>query len=70
MGGSDWENTKAKVKKEVEYIAYDLLELYAKRKLKEGIKFDEDSSLQVEMEDAFEYTETPDQMRAIYGIRL
>ncbi len=69
MGGSDWENTKAKVKKEVEYIAYDLLELYAKRKLKEGIKFDEDSSLQVEMEDAFEYTETPDQMRAIEDVK-
>ena len=69
MGGSDWENTKAKVKKEVEYIAYDLLELYAKRKLKEGIKFDEDSSLQVEMEDAFEYTETPDQMRAIEEVK-
>jgi len=69
MGGSDWENTKLKVKKEVEFIAYDLLELYAKRKLKEGIKFDEDSSLQVEMEDAFEYTETPDQMRAINEVK-
>ncbi len=69
MGGSDWENTKSKVKKEVENIAYDLLELYAKRKLKEGIKFDEDSSLQVEMEDAFEYTETPDQMRAINEVK-
>ena len=69
MGGSDWENTKSKVKKEVEFIAYDLLELYAKRKLKEGIKFDEDSSLQVEMEDSFEYTETPDQMRAINEVK-
>ena len=69
MGGSDWENTKAKVKKEVEYIAYDLLELYAKRKLKEGIKYDEDSSLQVEMEEAFEYTETPDQMKAIDEVK-
>ena len=69
MGGSDWENTKSKVKKEVEYIAYDLLELYAKRKLKEGIKYDEDSSLQVEMEEAFEYTETPDQMRAIEEVK-
>ncbi|MBR1908746.1 transcription-repair coupling factor [bacterium] len=69
MGGSDWENTKSKVKKEVEFIAYDLLELYAKRKLKEGIKFDEDSSLQVEMEESFEYTETPDQMRAINEVK-
>lgn len=69
MGGSDWENTKTKVKKEVETIAYDLLELYAKRKLKQGIKFDEDSSLQLEMEDSFEYTETPDQMSAIVDVK-
>ena len=70
MGGSDWSNTKSKVKKEVEKIAYDLLRLYAKRKMQEGIKFDEDTAWQVEMEDAFEYTETPDQMRAINEVKM
>lgn len=69
MGGSDWTNTKHKVKKEVEKIAYDLLRLYAKRKMQEGIKFDEDTAWQVEMEEAFEYTETPDQMRAINEVK-
>lgn len=69
MGGSDWENTKNKVKKEVETIAYDLLRLYARRKMQEGIAFAEDSPLQMEMEEAFEYIETPDQNKAINDIK-
>ena len=69
MGGSDWENTKTRVKKEVETIAYDLLRLYARRKMQEGIAFAEDSPLQLEMEEAFEYIETPDQNKAINDIK-
>ncbi len=69
MGGSDWENTKTRVKKEVETIAYDLLRLYARRKMQEGIAFAEDSPLQLEMEDAFEYIETPDQAKAINEVK-
>ena len=69
MGGSDWENTKTRVKKEVETIAYDLLRLYARRKMKEGIQFAPDSPLQLEMEDTFEYIETPDQLKAINQIK-
>ena len=69
MGGSDWENTKSRVKKEVETIAYDLLRLYARRKMKEGIQFAPDSPLQLEMEDTFEYIETPDQLKAINQIK-
>lgn len=69
MGGNDWTNTKNKVKKEVEKIAYDLLRLYAKRKMQEGIQFDPDTPWQVEMEEAFEYTETPDQMKAIIEVK-
>lgn len=69
MGGSDWENTKQKVKKAVETIAYDLLRLYARRKIKEGIAFAPDSPLQLEMEDTFEYIETPDQLKAINQIK-
>ena len=69
MGGSDWEGVKQKVKKAVETIAYDLLRLYARRKMKEGIAFAPDSPLQVEMEDAFEYIETPDQLKAINQIK-
>ena len=69
MGGSDWENTKSRVKKEVETIAYDLLRLYARRKMQDGIAFAEDSPLQLEMEEAFEYIETPDQNKAINDIK-
>lgn len=69
MGGKDWENTKTRVKKEVEQVAYDLLRLYAKRKMQQGIEFLPDTTWQVEMEDAFEYTETPDQMKAINDVK-
>ncbi|MCD8378525.1 MAG: transcription-repair coupling factor, partial [Candidatus Gastranaerophilales bacterium] len=69
MGGSDWENTKSRVKKEVEKIAVDLLRLYAKRKMLQGISFDADTAWQVEMEESFEYTETPDQMKAINDVK-
>lgn len=69
MGGLDWSNTKSKVKKEVEQVAYDLLRLYAKRKMQTGIVFDSDTPWQVEMEEAFEYTETPDQMKSIIDIK-
>ena len=69
MGGSDWEGVKQKVKKAVETIAYDLLRLYARRKMKEGIAFAPDSPLQLEMEDTFEYIETPDQLKAINQIK-
>ena len=69
MGGKDWENTKTRVKKEVEQVAYDLLRLYAKRKMQKGIEFLPDTSWQVEMEEAFEYTETPDQMKAINDVK-
>ena len=65
MGGSAWEATKSKAKAEVEIIAKDLLELYARRQMSQGIAFDPDTTWQFEMEDAFEYTETPDQMKAI-----
>lgn len=69
MGGNDWANVKTKVKKEVEKIAYDLLRLYAKRRIEKGIQFDSDTPWQVEMEEAFEYVETPDQMKAIIDVK-
>lgn len=69
MGGKDWENTKARVKKEVEAVAYDLLRLYAKRKMQQGISFLPDTTWQIEMEEAFEFVETPDQMRAINEVK-
>ena len=69
MGGNDWNNTKTRVKKEVEKIAVDLLKLYARRKMQSGIPSEPDTPWQVELEDAFEYTETPDQMKAIVDVK-
>lgn len=65
MGGSAWETTKNRIKKEVEEIAYELLNLYAKREMAAGIEFEPDTNWQIEMEEGFEFVETPDQMRAI-----
>lgn len=65
MGGSDWNTTKSRVKKAVEDVAQDLINLYALRKISQGYAFDPDTIWQYEMEDSFEYTETPDQMKAI-----
>ena len=69
MGGRDWENTKAKVKKEVEVVAYDLLRLYARRKMQKGFQFLPDTTWQIEMEEAFEFVETPDQLKAISQVK-
>ncbi len=69
MGGAAWENTKNKAKGEVKEIAYDLLKLYAKREMSTGIAFEPDTTWQYEMEDAFEFTETPDQMRSIEEVK-
>jgi len=69
MGGTSWETTKTKAKKELETIAYDLLDLYAKRKMSEGIVFEADTNWQYEMEDNFEFIETPDQMKAINDVK-
>ena len=69
MGGRDWESTKTKVKKAVETVAYDLLRLYAKRKMQQGFEFLPDTNWQIEMEEAFEYIETPDQLKSITEVK-
>ncbi|HSA06413.1 MAG TPA: transcription-repair coupling factor [Candidatus Gastranaerophilales bacterium] len=65
MGGTDWAGVKTKVKKAVTDIAEELLKLYAKRARLTGFVFEQDTAWQMEMENAFPYTETPDQMQAI-----
>lgn len=65
MGGVEWDNVKKKVKKSISDIAQDLLNLYAMRTKLSGFTFDADSPWQYEMEEAFPYTETPDQLSAI-----
>jgi len=65
MGGVEWTGVKTKVKKAITNIAQDLLNLYAQRAKTEGYVYESDSPWQLEMEDAFPYTETPDQLQAI-----
>lgn len=65
MGGLDWKKIKDKVKNATKEVAQELLQLYAKRKTTRGFAYEEDTPWQIEMEDAFLYTETPDQLAAI-----
>ena len=65
LGGREWIATKRKAKKAAEEVARELLRLYAARESTPGFAFANDTPWQIEMENAFPYTETPDQMAAI-----
>jgi transcription-repair coupling factor (superfamily II helicase) len=69
LGGSDWSNTKTKARKAVREIAGELVALYAKRQAAPGHAFAPDSPWQAEMEDAFGFTETVDQLTAISEVK-
>lgn len=69
MSGQAWEKAKAKVKKSVQKVAFDLLELYAKRAEQQGFNYPPDSPWQLEMEDSFPYQATPDQLKSIQDIK-
>lgn len=69
MGGIDWDNVKQKARKAIENIAADLLNLYATRTRVEGFPFDADTNWQLEMEDSFEFVETPDQLQSIIDVK-
>ncbi|WP_099023492.1 transcription-repair coupling factor [Mycolicibacterium palauense] len=69
LGGSDWTNTKTKARKAVREIATELVALYAKRQAAPGYAFGPDTPWQAEMEDAFGFTETVDQMTAIAEVK-
>lgn len=69
LGGSDWANTKTKARKAVREIAAELVALYAKRQASAGHAFAPDTPWQREMEDAFGFTETVDQLTAITEVK-
>ncbi|GAA2524549.1 transcription-repair coupling factor [Pilimelia columellifera] len=69
MGGSEWQKAKAKAKKAVKEIAAQLIQLYAARQASRGHAFGPDTPWQRELEDAFPYTETPDQLAAIDEVK-
>ncbi len=69
LGGSDWKNTKTKARKAVKQIAAELVQLYAARQAAPGHTFGADTPWQRELEDAFPFTETPDQLAAIDEVK-
>jgi len=69
LGGASWAKSKARVKKAVRDMTEELVKLYAIRESQEGHAFQKDTHWQIEFEDAFEYDETPDQLRAINDVK-
>ncbi|MGE3151459.1 MAG: transcription-repair coupling factor [Nitrospiraceae bacterium] len=69
LGGTAWEKTKARVKKDIEEMAHELVELYASREVVQRGAYDGETTLLHEFEAAFEFEETPDQLRAIDDIK-
>ena len=69
LGSSDWEKTKARVKKKVTDMADKLLALYAEREMKKGFSFSPDCDLSRQFEEDFPYELTEDQKKAIAQIK-
>jgi transcription-repair coupling factor (superfamily II helicase) len=69
LGGVTWERTKSRVKAKMRDMADELLKLYAQRRMAEGFSYSPDSNWQREFEDAFDFTETKDQLSAIKQIK-
>ena len=69
LGSKEWENTKTKVKKNLQTVARELIELYAKRQKVKGFAFSADTPWQKQFEDSFPYVETEDQLRCIEEVK-
>ncbi|MHB1757377.1 MAG: transcription-repair coupling factor [Leptospirillum sp.] len=69
LGGHSWQKTRSRVRKEIEKISQELVDLYAKRKALPGFPFSQDSIMISEFENAFPHDLTPDQEEAIRDIR-
>jgi transcription-repair coupling factor (superfamily II helicase) len=69
LGSNAWSNLKQKTKRKVIEIAFDLIQLYAKRKAKDGFQFSPDNYLQNELEASFIYEDTPDQVKSTADVK-
>ena len=69
LGGTRWDTIKARARHAAQELAGELLNLYAERKRREGYAFPTDTDWQREFEDAFPFTETPDQRDAIEFVK-
>ncbi|ANS78731.1 Transcription-repair coupling factor [Serinicoccus hydrothermalis] len=69
LGGADWQKTKSRARRHVRQIAAELIRLYSARQATQGHAFGPDSPWQRELEDAFAYAETPDQLVSIDEVK-
>ncbi len=69
LGSNAWKVLKQKTKARVKHIAFNLIQLYAKRRLEKGFQFRPDSYLQLELESSFIYEDTPDQNKATQEVK-
>jgi len=69
LGSKAWKTLKQNTKARVKHVAFNLIKLYAKRKLEKGFQYKQDSYLQHELEASFIYEDTPDQMTATADIK-
>ena len=69
LGTDTWNNLKKKTKKRIKELAFDLIQLYAKRKAQRGFAFAPDNYMQTELEASFMYEDTPDQAKATEDVK-
>ena len=69
LGSGAWKKIKQKTKKRVKEIAYNLIKLYAKRRMRKGLAFGPDTHIQHELEASFIYEDTPDQYTATQDVK-
>jgi transcription-repair coupling factor (superfamily II helicase) len=69
LGSNAWKILKQKTKARVKHIAFNLIQLYAKRRLEKGFAFAPDSYLQHELESSFIYEDTPDQLKSTMEVK-
>ncbi|MFQ5718125.1 MAG: transcription-repair coupling factor [Acidobacteriota bacterium] len=69
LGTPGWEKVRKKIRKQMQVLADDLLDLYATRRAQEGHAFSDDTPWQSEFEAAFPFSETPDQLQAIRDVK-
>jgi transcription-repair coupling factor (superfamily II helicase) len=69
LGSGAWKALKQKTKARVRHIAFNLIELYAKRRLEKGFQYNPDSYLQLELESSFIYEDTPDQTKSTQEVK-
>lgn len=69
LGSNAWKVLKQKTKSRVKEIAFNLIQLYAKRKTEKGYRYNPDSYMQLELESSFLYEDTPDQITATADIK-